>query len=105
MALSRANFLIRFPEFGDGGVSGQERAPEELIDDALARAASRVSDAIWTDLADEGIGYLAAHLISISPWGQQARLVPAQPDGTTTYWAAYMALLRGEVGAPGMIVL
>lgn len=86
MAVSTASFFVRFPEF-----SG-DRAPLDLVQRALAEAERRVSAKIWGNLRADGIGYLAAHLISSSPWGQQARL--AAQDGSTTYGAAYERLLR-----------
>lgn len=74
--LSRAAFLVRFPEFGD------DAAPEDLIDARLADAAARTPASVWGELQAEGHGYLTAHLIATSPWGQQARMSSDAGDST-----------------------
>lgn len=74
MAISEAQFLIRFPEF--------EGAPAGLIDEVIAEATRRVDPDQYLETTDDAIKYLAAHKLAISPYGQQARL---STDGSSTY--------------------
>lgn len=75
MTISRADFLAEFAEF-----SGASTA---LVDAKLAAALIRTPDSIWDDLQDEGIKYLTAHLLALSPFARELKLV--QDDGTTIY--------------------
>jgi hypothetical protein len=56
----------------------------------LNAAALEIDPDIWGDLTDQGVGYLAAHKLTMSPFGQGARL--AAKDGTTTYFTHYDGL-------------
>lgn len=67
MTLSRAEFLARFPEFSGGDT--------DLIDARMAEAYRRTPEAIWGDLRDDGASYLAAHLLALSPFAQELKLV------------------------------
>jgi hypothetical protein len=73
--LTLAQFRARFPEF--------ERLPDATLTDALARGLVQTSTIVFGDISDEATGYLAAHFLALSPYGQQARL--SAVDGTTTY--------------------
>jgi hypothetical protein len=84
MAVSRASFLARFPEF--------EPAPPLMIDEAIAEAVTRVDSGVWGNKTDAGVRWRAAHLLAISPFGQQARLV--SKDGSTTYGKEHARLMR-----------
>jgi len=75
MAVSVESFLESHPEFTPAGAS--------LIGEKLAEAALEVDVALWGVRADTGIKLTAAHLLAVSPFGQQARLV--SKDGSTTY--------------------
>ena len=91
MALTADGFRLRFPEFS--------RTPVALIDAKLAEAELEVSSTIWGTKADLGVGYLTAHLLSMAPTGQHARLVPrnakaTRRDALTTYERQYKRLLR-----------
>lgn len=91
MAIDADGFRVRFPEF--------ERTPGGLIDAKLAEAELEISRAVWGAKADLGVGYLAAHLLSMAPTGQHARLVPrnakaTRRDALTTYERQYKRLLR-----------
>jgi hypothetical protein len=41
---------------------------------------------------DEAIGYMAAHLLALSPFGQQARL--SEPGKVTTYMQHWLDIAR-----------
>ena len=75
MTISRADFLVEFAEF-----TGAENA---LVDAKLAAALLRTPESIWDDLQDEGIKYLAAHMLALSPFARELKLV--QDDGQTIY--------------------
>lgn len=65
--MTRAQFLIRFPEFG-------EQADYALVDAALAEAALSVSPSVFGALYDAAHGHYAAHLMTSSATGENARL-------------------------------
>src|SRR5437660_717192 len=83
-----ATFRASFPEFV--GTS------DATVTAKLAEAAVCVDARL--PLADNRVGYLAAHLISISPFGQQARL--SSDKGETTYMVEYTRLNRVVAGGP-----
>lgn len=74
MALSRANFLVRFPEFTDTATA--------ILDAALAEAVDQVNQTVWGSRWDAGVGYYAAHLLAISPRGETMRLSDAKTMDT-----------------------
>ena len=84
MALSRAAFLTRFPEFSS--------APVGLVDSCLAEAERLVHRPTWGSRADDGVGQYAAHLIACNPLGERAKLI--KKDGSTHYLAAYTRLRK-----------
>lgn len=88
-----AQFLVRFPEFDVPG----EPVPEPLIEAKLAEAALLVSSAVFGDRYQDALGYQTAHLLSQSPFGQQARL---DSDGRTTYQSALKTLVRIAASGP-----
>lgn len=76
MPLTLAEFVDRFPEFAD--------APPGLVQAKLDEADRRTPPRVWgVAPARDAQGYLAAHLLAISPFGRDARLV--SDDGATTY--------------------
>jgi len=66
MAVSVANFQARFPEFASTDTG--------LITLVLAEASAQIETSVWSTRRDEGIKYLTAHLLAISPMGEPARL-------------------------------
>ena len=84
MAVDRRSFLARFPEF--------EPAPRAMIEEALDEGARNVDAQVWGSKTNDGIRWKTAHLLAISPFGQQARLV--SKDGSTTYGVRFAALAR-----------
>ena len=84
MAVDLDSFLARFPEF--------EPATEPMIRSAIAEAINNVDASVFKTKTDEGVRWKAAHLLAISPWGQQARMV--SKDGSTTYGMQFHKLAR-----------
>lgn len=79
------HFRARFPEFNN--------APDTLIQATLDGCAVEFASSIWGTKLDEGHGYLTAHKLSLSPFGQQARLADGK-RGETTYMLEYTRLVR-----------
>ena len=85
--LAISDFLARFPEF-----KGTAKDSSDLIGAALNDAALVIDAGVWGNLAGQGHGYLTAHRLALSPFGQQARMIAK--GGTTTYQAHYEALVK-----------
>lgn len=91
MALDFDAFVARFPEF--------KRASKAQVEAKIAEAELQVDACVWGAKYDLGLGYLTAHLLSLSPEGRAARLVPAnakatREDALTTYERVYQRLVR-----------
>ncbi len=86
--LALKDFQTRFPEF--------KATDTSLVAATLNDAALMIDAQVWGNLAGQGHGYLTAHRLALSPFGQQARMV--QKDGTTTYQKHYERLV-GIVGS------
>ncbi|HEX2557036.1 MAG TPA: DUF4054 domain-containing protein [Nitrososphaera sp.] len=71
MALDVASFVVRFPEFLD--VSETEIG-EAAIEQAILDAKPFCSQRIWAGKYEAGVMYKAAHLLSMAPFGESARL-------------------------------
>ena len=84
MAVDIRSFLSRFPEF--------EPAGKPMVREGIAEATRGVDTGVWGAKTDDGIRWLAAHLLAITPWGQQARMV--SKDGSTTYGVEHARLMR-----------
>lgn len=82
MTLSRASFLARFPEF--------EPALLSMVDASLAEAIRNVDSGVFGGKTDDAVGWKCAHLLAISPFGQQARLI--SKNGSTTYGKYFIEL-------------
>lgn len=72
MTVSVPRFLNAYPEFRD--------TEYQLVEQRLNLATLRISTDAFGDLVDDGIMLLAAHLLSISPSGEKARLVKDETD-------------------------
>lgn len=77
-------FTDRFAEF--------EGVDEPYIQRFLNAAISEVDPVVWGDKADEGILYLTAHKMALSPAGKAARLVA--PDQASTYEKEFRRLVK-----------
>ncbi len=85
MAVTVSAFKISFPDFENSG--------DDLIEACLEEAARRIPAANWRTKTNDGIGYLAAHLIALRTLGQPARLQGADISDTT-YGREYLRLMR-----------
>lgn len=94
MSLSPLKFRARFPEFAN--------LPDATIQDAIDRGAAQADATVFGTLVDEATGYLAAHFLALSPFGQQARLTAV--DGKTTYMTHYMRLQVMKTGGWARVV-
>jgi len=68
-------FRKAFPEFRE--------TSDVLIEQKIIAAELRISTEVWGNRTEQGIMYLAADLIAMSPSGEKARLV--SDKGKTTY--------------------
>lgn len=84
MSVSVARFRQDFPDF--------KETSDELVRKKLAAASLRIASRIWGTLTDQGIMYLAAHLLSISPEGEQSRL--KAKNRMTTYGSEWKRMKR-----------
>jgi hypothetical protein len=82
MAVSAHSFVLAFPQFQDSPVS--------LVEVKLAEARRRVNTAVWGALADDGVSYLTAHLMTAQPAGESAR----KAGGDGAYFREYERLKR-----------
>ena len=88
-----AQIALEFPEF-DEIVAGDVVKVQAKIDDA----ARRLSEEQWGTLFNDGVKYLACHLIALSPFGEQSKLeLKSGPEAgtmTTTYFLEYKRMMR-----------
>lgn len=85
MAVTAASIQAEFPEFAETDTA--------LITAKIGDATRRISAEIWGNLTDDGVKYLACHLVAMSPLGEQSKLeLKSGPDAgksTTEYWLEY----------------
>lgn len=91
--MNLAAFRAAFPEF--------DTADDALVNAHLDMAEGRVDSEVFGDNYDAAHGYMTAHLLAISPYGNTAKLVAK--DGTTTYGKNYEGL-KMQCG-PGWVQL
>lgn len=80
----------RYPE-----IAATVASNRAFVQTWLDSAAIRTPIAIWCDRTQEGHGALAMHLIAITPYGRDARLV--NENGESTY-GTHRARLERELG-------
>lgn len=73
MPVTAVDFVARFPEYTG--------APTPLVERCIAEAERRTSAAVWGDLEDDGVRYLAAHLLACSPNAKDMR-IKSDPTGS-----------------------
>lgn len=92
MTVSVAAFLAEFAEFDP-----EDGSANVLVQAKLDAAYLRTNAAVWGDMRDEGAKYLAAHLLALSPYARQLKLVSS--NGETSYLmqrrAMEMAVVSG----------
>lgn len=92
--MTRANFIVQFPEFAKTAVAHVEAI--------LAAAALEIDAEVWGAKADQGQAYLAAHKLALSPFGNNAQLV-ATGSGAgyeATVYGAHFLRLMTQVALP-----
>jgi hypothetical protein len=89
-----AQFLEAYPDF--------ENTDQALIQSKLNLAAGRIATGTWGDLADEGNMALAAHLLSMSPSGENARL--AKEDRADVYERVWRQMVREVTMGAGRVI-
>lgn len=94
MSVSVSRFLKAYPEF--------KRTEAELVEQNLTAAEGRIATAVWGDLATDGIMVLAAHLLSMSPEGEQARL--KKENRATVYERTWVAMKREVTMGVGRVI-
>lgn len=88
---TRAEFLVRFPEFGEQSTG--------IVDGALTESGRSTPAALWGDVHTEAVSYLAAHLLATrtTQIGLQIGTPSGSPQGTgfasTLYGQEYKRLL------------
>ena len=84
--LGLGDFQNRFPEFNATDTT--------LVVSALNDAALLIDQSVWGPLAGQGHGYLTAHRLALSPFGQQARMIVDKKNPEmTTYFAHYKQMM------------
>jgi len=79
-----ASFRARWAEFAE--------RDDATLTSALAEAARRCDPRLFGNAIDDAVALLAAHLLSISLYGQQAKLEGAEMD--TAYYREWLRLAR-----------
>jgi len=88
VALTLVSFREEYPEFVP--------TPDAVVEAKLAAAANGCDERVFGARYDEAVGLLAAHKLSLSPFGSQARL---EKDSTkTTYSEQWTELARQCAG-------
>ena len=82
--MTLTEFKIQFPEF--------KSVPDPMLNAHIAAASLECSPEVWGTLLDQGIAYLAAHKLALSPYGNSAKLSNA--SGGSTYFTHYSDLVR-----------
>lgn len=75
MTVTRASFLAEYPEFDGADVA--------IVDAKIAAAQLRTPARIWGDLEDEGVSLLTAHMLAMSPYARELKLL--NDAGETIY--------------------
>jgi hypothetical protein len=98
MALSRAEFLVRFQEF--------EGTDVDLVQSKLDEAIRAIPEDVWLEVDPTGarwndrVAWEAAHLLALTAFGRQASLI--NEDGSTSYGkhGTYLDIKIGPAVAP-----
>lgn len=86
MGVARDAFIVQFPEFTNSSVA--------LVEAMLAAALLEIDEDVWVEKATQGQYYLAAHKLSLSPYGNNAEMKAGPGGSLTTYEVHYRALVR-----------
>lgn len=94
MPVSVQRFFQAFPEF--------KNTDTALVQQKLDAAALRVQSATWDNLETQGVMFLAAHLLSVAPEGEQARL--KKENRVTTYWLEFERMRKEATLGLGRVI-
>jgi len=94
MSVSVQRFKKEFPEF--------KKTSDTIVEQKLASALGRISPTIWGTQADAGQMILTAHLLSISPSGEMARLKPE--NRKTLYKIEFDSMVREITMGAGRVI-
>lgn len=87
-------FKERFPEFDTATITDAQ------VQSKLDQAERSMDSTVWGDLFDDGQGQYAAHLLALSPEGQDAGLrMGGGANQRTVYQQEYEKLARRVGGA------
>lgn len=94
-----AEFILDFPEFANIG--------QALIEVKLADAEAMLDELAFGEAAGNAlynvaVGYKAAHLLALSPYGQQLQLT--SDDGQSVYSKAYEQNILPLVARRGLLL-
>ena len=90
MAWTAASFKEHNPEFAS--------IADAVVTLALSDAVSELDSRLFGDTFDQAVRWQAAHNLSVSSFGKQARLDAKGGDGATTYSAKLAVLARKRCG-------
>lgn len=92
MAVTAAQIKAEFPEF--------VRTDPALLTAKINDAIALLHQSTLGDDYDQGVKYMACHLLTLSPSGEFARLKTPDKDGaTSTYERSFKTILRKVAGA------
>jgi hypothetical protein len=94
MAVSVSRFKQAYPDF--------ENTSNSLVSQKLTAALGRINTEVWGDQADQGQMALAAHLLSISPQGEQARL--KMENRGTMYGKEWRQMIKEVTMGAGRVI-
>lgn len=86
MAITSADFVATYPEFDEIN----DVAPAS-VSKALLRAQAFCSASIWVDRYEAGVFAKAAHLLAMTPFGENARIDAKQ---VTAYGVVFDEMVR-----------
>lgn len=101
MAMTAAEFLTRFPEFGN--------IDSDVVAASLKVAENQCEPDVWGDMYAEGVKHLAAHFLALRTQaiGQQVGAIPPGHNQVgfkaTKYGALYELLLQSLPSTTGFI--
>ncbi len=93
MALTESKFRDEYPEFKTAG--------SVLVCAKLGHAKDDTDASVWLTKTDHAVGLRTAHLLALSQFGQNSRLIAK--DGTTIYEKQLGKLLAEVASSPGVI--
>jgi hypothetical protein len=80
-----SQFRGMFPEF--------RATSDEMIEGFLGAASVEISESLYGDKYDSAHGFLAAHMLAVSPFGKASR-TDNKDEETTTYWRNYARIRK-----------